>query len=321
MRIIRQFILSVIAALWVITDALIFILCIQNISDTETHVNGDDLFCLVSIGFLTLIGLIFFLIDFHDELKKYNEKRDNKMKENMILRSDIANMLKQYECEESWKKEFTKSDLEFIKQLLLPVKATLIKGLQNYNVKRNLTLNEYAYGYADRCIQNVRDGDLYWALEYLTSFFDIASIFITYCSYSELIVGTLLVSNILGLCDKRLTEIIKTEQQISLPHGKHFIKKCVSDGQCIDNLEYELRQAGYDFYSTSSFKDYFDLTDEEYNFIRKSMLESFRAIIACRRNDVSIKHYEENIQDKISCFFSALGAPDHPIKHNLHSER
>jgi hypothetical protein len=312
--------LSVVGFCILIVQTSIFIICIRSAYLSKVLSEMDKI-GLIAQGIFLLMSIVMFSISFHDEISDYCKERGKNMsKDNLISRSKIANMLKQYQRNERSGAKLSTADIEFIKTLLLPVKAELIKGLQGYNVKRNIEYNEYQYDYADKCIQCIRDSNLEWALKWFICIYDCSYPFRTYCGYSELIVGMLLVSNIIGLCDKMLAEIDKSRQLTASISEKSLIQEAISDARCLNDLDYKIDRWRR-YYSEISFQEYFSLTDSEYVFIHKSLLEAFRAIVACRKNGLSMETYVEKIEDNISCFFSALGAPGRPSENNFEKKR
>lgn len=311
MRYIKKFPVSILAGALVVIE---FSLLIYQISAAKTGPsNSDDgaVFIVIQI-FWCLLFLAMFCHVVSDELKNYKKegvKMFGKSKEKevgLVSRSEIANMLKQYQRNEISPTKLSKADLEFIKTLLLPVKARLIKGLQDYSGGRNIDFDEYQFDYADKCIQSIREGDLHWALNWLTSIYKCGSPFQTYCNYSELIVNLLLVSNLIEMCDRMLEKMTEIEKWSNSKEG--LIQEAVSDVRQLDDLESRL-EFWHEYRHNESLMEYLGLTDEENNFIQKSLCEAIRAVVACRKNNVSINDYAERIQDKISCFFPALGAP------------
>lgn len=244
-------------------------------------------------------------------LRKSKEKETG-----LVKQSEIVNMLKQYRRNEIWPTKLSKADLEFIKTLLLPVKARLIQGLQDYQGGCRIEFDEYQFDYADKCIQSIRDGDFCRALNWLTSIFKPDSPFRTYCNYSELIVNLLLVSNLIEMCDQMLEKMIETEKCSNSKEG--LIQEAVSDVRQLDDLASRL-EFWHEYRHTESLMEYLGLTDEENDFIHKSLYEAIRAVVACRKSNVSIKDYAERIQDRISCFFSALGAPGRCVETDFNT--
>ena len=241
-------------------------------------------------------------------------------KNNLVSRNEIANMLKQYQSDEISEAKISRTDIDFIKSLLLPVKAKMIQGLQTYDVKRHIEYDEYQYKAADGCIKSICDDDLKWALKWFTSIYDCRYFSLTYCSYSELVVGVLLISNMIRLSDRLLAEMDKSALVASASPEKNLIQNAVSDMSCINDLDHKIA-FWHNYCSEFSLKEYFGLTDSEDVYVRKSLMEAFRAIVVCRKNNLSIEAYVEKIQEKISCFFSALGAPSRLFREGYETKR
>lgn len=308
MRIIKKFPVSFV---FVLIVAVQLFLLIYQITAASNNSEDSIVFIVISaFWFVYCTAMLFHVLS--EELEDYKKEgvkmfRKSTGKESgLVKQNEIANMLKQYRRKEIWPTKPSKADLEFIKTLLLPVKARLIQGLQDYQGECKIKFDEYQFDYADKCIQSIRDGDLCRALNWLTSIFKPDSPFRTYLNYSELIVNLLLVSNLIEMCDQMLEKMAVIEKWSDSKEG--LIQEAISDVRQLDDLVSRM-EFWHEYRHTESLMEYLGLTDEENDFIQKSLYEAVRTVVACRKNNVSIKDYAERIQDKISCFFSALGAP------------
>ena len=304
MRIIKQFKGTIMSTGILILQAALFIICFHPLWDGD-GIKGDDAVFLVIQTFFLVISVGVCHRNLFNEIKNCKEKNIMRTKKsNLVKRQQITNMLRQFN--DDLEVNCSKSDIDFIKSMLLHIKAKLIQGLQNYDVPNDVKYDEYQYKYSDSCIQSIRNNDLKWALKWFTEIYDCNFPFHTYCNYSELIVSTLLISNIIGLCDSLLSKMDKPA--LTASSGKNLIQDVMSGIRRLSDLDSEI-ESWHSCFPELSFKTYFGLTDDESTYVGKCVFEAFRAIVACRKNGLSMKAYMEKIQEEISCFFSALGTP------------
>lgn len=212
-----------------------------------------------------------------------------------VLRVEIVNSLKQYDC--TTVTEITLSDIEFIKSVLLPIKAKLSAGLQD-NIRQNHNqINNYQFGYADRCMQEIRECEVSIAYRYLEDFFDI-KYSCKVCNYSELVVGVILTNNILLLCDVVRREFEeKYNFMQSLLDRRSFVDEVVKEIKSTTDLD-----GRFEFWLSYGhkipFTEYIGLTVEEEKYWNDSIKDTFLIIANSRKKGVSIDSYLESYCNK-----------------------
>jgi hypothetical protein len=192
----------------------------------------------------------------------------------------------------------------------------LINGLQEYKLKRNLTLNKLQFDYADHCIQHLQNNDLSLAYKSLKDFFDYNVLFQDNCGYSELITGVLLISNTLELCNSKLLALAEVQYAQREGHGLALIEKLPEGITPAYAIRRELDNWSMRFVRIS-LKDYFDLTDTEAEYFFSSIYDSLTSIITSRRDDKSSDLLMSENVNKNTCFFSALGASSRPDPQDI----
>ncbi len=230
----------------------------------------------------------------------------------LIIRSEVANILRQFNEKEDYSKKYSQADLECIKSLLLPVKATLIKGIQDYKLNRHLKLNKYQMNHAETCLQYLQRGDLDPAYNYLQQFFDETIYYQEFCGYSELIAGILLIDGFLEICNSRLKIISEIQENSWESHGLKYIV-ALPNGITPAYAIYREIENWRTKSVFVSLHDYFELTDSEKQLLYNSIYDSLKTIITNRNSNKNTALLPSEKADRNPCFFSALGASSQKI--------
>lgn len=219
--------------------------------------------------------------------------KSKKQKIELVKRKEIADMLKQFSSGESYEKVSSKADIDFIKSVLLPVKAKLIKGKQDFETRDHMNLKQFQTSDVTSCMRGIQRNDLEWAYNWLQNFFDYDFAGDNCCcNYNELYTGILLINKLLELCDSKLLEMEKAEVY---PHGygSYLLDKAEKGSITPQSLfgEWENWHKQHSYFSP---QDYFHLSDGEAAFFSESILSIFYVIIYCRKHQENIRSYTEN---------------------------
>lgn len=325
MRILKKLFFSIFLA-----GLAIFLLVIIYSSFINIYTTKD--FGEAGLLVLSIIALFFILAIFKESLTELKEAKNTLKCANsnsvLIGRKEIADSLDQFQQIEDFQHHYSKADIEFLKSLLLPIKAKMITGLQNYKSKNHFPLSKYQYNYVDKCIQYSQENDVYWSLKNLKEFFSIGTSEQILCSDNELIAGVILISNIIYLCDARLSKIDEAEERQQSANGSELVKKAITDESALDLLQHEL-SLWHMCNTNFTLKEYFKLSDGESDFLQKTVRNAFHAIVESRKGGTNTQSSMRQPAEKTPCFFSALGAPSRlaqlnykkKVKVKIHEKR
>lgn len=217
----------------------------------------------------------------------------NHKKEFVISRSQIVDELNRFAEKECSGSKYSVADLDFMKETLLPIKAKLTQAIQNYNPKNDTCMNDHVLESANKCFEYLQKGDLSLAYCNFSYFFKFGSH--TVCSYSELVTGLLLINALLDTCNRRIQQYSELQKRSRSAPGKEAFTEILNETdekRALNRLEFELewwRDRQY-----YSLPEYFGLSDEEYYFLGKSCLKTFKTIGKGRRKGVDINSGEQS---------------------------
>jgi hypothetical protein len=222
--------------------------------------------------------------------RKAKNAEDPKDVKALVMREEISNMLKQFDYDAKDGFPLSQADIDFMKTILLPIKAKLTVGLQDSAYKDDLHLNKYQLDYSGDCVKYLRKSNISWAYRELQHFFGTEVYDHDCCCYAEIIIGIILITNTLLLCDLMLEKLNSEQKQAQVWYSTSFLKKLSQGTKTVEDFADEVK-FWIKYHSEIPLTIYLGFTYDEKAYFKNALFEALKNIISSRKNKTSIETY------------------------------